>query len=218
MIRLLVKKRLLKTLVFLLEFLAVAMIAYLVISLSFPKAKYWLLSRSTASQIEWQDLTEMKEEVAKLENHLPNNNNLAKPADVKNTLVNRIIIPKIGVNSPIIESEDAEYALDRGAWRTPKTSTPDKGSNTVISGHRYKYLPPNNLTFYLLDKLIIGDIILAVWQGEDYYYRVKEKKIVEPTEVSILNPTDVPTLTLYTCDPIYSQEHRLVVIAEQIEK
>src|SRR3989344_1222211 len=43
-----------------------------------------------------------------------------------------LVIPKIGVRIPIIEGTDEE-ALSRGAWRMPTTSTPDKGSNTVIS-------------------------------------------------------------------------------------
>ncbi len=206
--RLVTKRRLLKTLVFILEFLAVALVAYLVISPSIPNLEYQLSGQSTANQIKWQDLTEIKKETAQLINHLPKNANISK--------LNRIIIPKIGVNSPIIESNDAKYGLNRGAWRTPISSTPDKGGNMVISGHRYKYLPPNNLTFYLLDKLVVGDVMSVQWQGEDYYYRVKQTKIVEPTDVSILNPTTTTTLTVYTCDPIYSQQHRLVVIAELV--
>ncbi len=206
--RLITKKKLLKTLVYALEFLAVALAAYLVISPSLPNLEYQLSGQATANQAKWQDLSELKKETAQIINHLPKNANLSK--------LNRIIIPKIGVNSPIIESNDAKYALNRGAWRTPVSSTPDKGGNMVISGHRYKYLPPNNLTFYLLDKLTVGDVMSVAWQEKDYYYRVKQTKIVEPTDVSILNPTATTTLTVYTCDPIYSQEHRLVVIAELV--
>ncbi len=207
--KLIIKKKLLKTLVYALEFLAVGLIAYLIISPALPNIEYELYGQVAANQAKWQDLNEIKKETAQIINHLPKNTNVSK--------ANRIIIPKIGVNSPIIESNNAKYALNRGAWHTPTTSTPDKGSNMVISGHRYKYLPPNNLTFYLLDKLVVGDMMSVQWQGIDYYYRVKQTKIVEPTEVSILNPTAATTLTVYTCDPIYSQEHRLVVIGELVE-
>lgn len=210
MIRLPAKRLLLKTLVFILEFLALAIVAYLIISLSLPKLKYRLANGPTVDQSKWQDLAEIKKQAEQT------NNLTARNKEVNDTLkFNRIIIPKIGVDSPIIESLDAKYALNRGAWRTPETSTPDQGGNTVITGHRYKYLPPNNLTFYLLDKLVIGDLILINWQEKNYYYRVKQIKIVEPTEVSILNPTAAAILTIYTCEPIYSQERRLVVIAEK---
>jgi sortase A len=145
--------------------------------------------------------------------------------DFKNTLPaseydvspNRLIISKIGVNAPIVESKNADYGLSRGAWRVPETSTPDKGGNTVITGHRFKYLPPNNLTFYLLDKMEPQDIITVLWQDKEYFYRVSQKKIISPDQTQILNATKEPVLTLYTCDPVYSQKNRLVVVAELIE-
>jgi sortase A len=103
-----------------------------------------------------------------------------------------------------------------GAWRVPESSTPDKGGNTVITGHRFKYLPPSNLTFYLLDKMETGDIISVVYKEKEYYYRVKEIKIVDKTELSILAPTKEPILTIFTCHPIYSTEKRLVVTGDLI--
>jgi sortase A len=126
---------------------------------------------------------------------------------------NRLIIAKIGVNAPIVEAK-GEWGLDRGAWRMPDSSTPDKGGNTVISGHRFKYLPPNNTTFYLFHKLSAGDKVKVEWEGKEYDYSITEKKNVDKTDMSILEKTASSTLTLFTCDPIYSQEHRLVVIAK----
>ena len=90
--------------------------------------------------------------------------------------------------------------------------------NTVITGHRFKYLPPHNLTFYLFHKLEAGDIFSVIWNEQDYYYRIKEVKIVDKTEVSILDSTEEPTVTLFTCHPIYSTEQRLVVVGELIEE
>ena len=126
----------------------------------------------------------------------------------------RIIIPKIGVNAPIIDTENEDYGLSKGAWRLPDSSTPDKSGNTVLTGHRFKYLPPSNLTFYLFHKLEKGDITSVAWDGKIYYYRVKEIKIVSKDEVSILKQTKDPTLTMFTCDPIYSTKNRLVIVSE----
>ena len=142
-------------------------------------------------------------------------NKAAKPAAVD--APNALIIPKIGVNIPIIESEDEKYGLSRGAWRLPKSSTPEENGNMVLTGHRFKYLPPSNLTFYLLHKLEAGDIVSVVWNNKTYYYRVKEKKVVSADDTSILKQTKKPTLTIYTCDPIYSTKNRLVIVAEQIQ-
>ena len=127
--------------------------------------------------------------------------------------VNRVIIEKIGVNAPIIESDSAKEGLDKGSWRMPQSSTPAKGGNTVLTGHRFKYLPPHNLTFYLFHELEAGDEVLVIWEKRDYYYRITESKIVPATEVSILDPTEDPILTMFTCDPIYSTKNRLVIVS-----
>jgi sortase A len=138
------------------------------------------------------------------------NDDTAKLTDEK-----RLLIPSIGVDSPIIEGAD-DSALDRGAWLIPGTSTPDQGGNTVISGHRFKYLPPNNTTFYLLDKLKRGDDIEVQWNEKLYHYRVTNSRDVQPEQVEILDNTTDARLTLFTCTPILSTARRLVVTAELV--
>lgn len=130
--------------------------------------------------------------------------------------INRLIIPKIGVDTAIIEGKN-ESALNQGAWRIPSSSTPDQGSNTVITGHRFRYLPPNNTTFYLLDKLKAGDEIMVVWKRKSYSYAVSEMRVVESTETSIQDQTKDSRLTLFTCTPLFSTAKRLVVVARPVE-
>jgi LPXTG-site transpeptidase (sortase) family protein len=126
----------------------------------------------------------------------------------------RIIIKKIGVDAPIVVTNDEKYGLNHGAWLMPQGSTPEQGGNTVITGHRFKYLPPNNLTFYLLDKLVKGDEIEVDWRGKEYRYLVDSTKIVSASEISILASSSQPILTVFTCDPIFSTKNRLVVLAK----
>lgn len=126
---------------------------------------------------------------------------------------NRVIIPKINVNAPIVEAETADEGLSKGAWRMPVSAEPGEEGNIIITAHRFKYLPPNNLTFYLLDKMVKGDKILIVWENEEKYYKVENVKIVEDTELSILDKTEKEKLTLFTCHPPFSTEKRLVVTA-----
>lgn len=131
-------------------------------------------------------------------------------------VTNRLVIPTIGVDMPILEGP-TEKVLDRGgAWHLPNTSDPSKGGNTVLSGHRWKYLPPSSMTLYLLDRVQDGDPIIIYWKGVEYDYIVSGRKVVTPKQVDILNNTDSPRLTIFTCTPLFSTSHRLVLFADLI--
>ena len=55
------------------------------------------------------------------------------------------------------------------------------------------------------------------YAGKQYTYKIYSKKIVAPSDVSVLGPTDkVATVTLITCDPPGLSTHRLIIIGEQI--
>lgn len=123
----------------------------------------------------------------------------------------RVIIPKISLDQKIWFG-DSEWLVNKGVWHIPKSSTPDKGSNTVLVGHRFTYKDP--AVFYHLDKVEVGDSIIAVYEGKLYNYKVRETKIVNPTDVYVEDPTEENILTLYTCHPLWSTRQRLVVIAD----
>lgn len=142
--------------------------------------------------------------------HLPTVNDKPIPGG------NRLVIPRIGVNVPILEGSD-ERVLDRGGvWHIPNTGTPDAPGNVVLSGHRWKYLPPSSLTLYLLDKVQDGDAILVTWNGKLYTYKVRGREVVTPDRTDILTATSNPQLTIFTCTPLYSTSHRLVLYADLI--
>lgn len=128
----------------------------------------------------------------------------------------RIRIGKIGVDMPIVEGQ-SENVLFRGAWRSPWSSTPEAGGNTVLFGHRYLHLPPHPETFYSLDKIAVGDTFEVFWNGKTRTYRISETFIVPPTDVSVLKQTDRPVVTLITCTPIFTTKNRLIVRGELIE-
>jgi len=127
---------------------------------------------------------------------------------------NRLVIPKIGVDAPIVEGASQNAALEKGIWHIPNTAASPEASNLVLSAHRWRYLPPSSRSFYLLDKLDVGDDIIIYWEGKEFDYKVGEEKTVDPTAVEILEPTDQPQLTLFTCTPLWSTKHRLVLIAK----
>ncbi len=128
----------------------------------------------------------------------------------------RLIIPRIGVDMPIVVNEPNEVkGLAVGAWQIPGTASPDNSGgygNMVLSAHRYLYTSGPN-TFFDLDKLQVGDQIIVWWQGNLYSYTVDASKVVPPTAVEILNPSPTPELTLFTCTPVFTTKNRLVVTA-----
>ncbi len=128
---------------------------------------------------------------------------------------NRLMIATAGVDMPLFLSAN-DKALLKGGWMYSGNSTPDKGGNTVIFGHRWLYKPPIKNTFYSLDKVKVGDQFSIDWNGKTYNYHVSETRIVNPTEVSVLNPTNSPQVTLITCTPLFSTKQRLVVIGKLI--
>jgi sortase A len=128
---------------------------------------------------------------------------------------NRIVIPSIGINEPILEGSGIWTISDGGTWRRPNTANPTDESNTVIVGHRFYGSEVS--TFYHLDKVEIGQRLALYWDQQEIVYEVTDKKIVDPTQVEIEAPTPEKQLTIYTCDPVWTAVNRLVIVAKPID-
>jgi len=138
-----------------------------------------------------------------------------------------IIIPKINVEIPVVygvktvNEDRVNEALESGVVHYADTSLPGEQGNAVIVGHssnnifnkgKYKF------AFVLLSRLEEGDTFYLEKDGKRYTYQVFEKKIVKPTDVSVLTSGPKPsTVTLITCDPPGTTINRLVVVGEQID-
>jgi sortase A len=119
-----------------------------------------------------------------------------------------IDIPKISLNMVVIEGTGTAQ-LQQGPGHYPGTPLPGQQGNVAIAGHRTTYLHP----FYNLDQLSPGDsILLTTVQGE-FLYQMTSSQVVSPTDVSVVDDTTSPQLTLTTCNPKYSASTRLVVHA-----
>jgi LPXTG-site transpeptidase (sortase) family protein len=137
---------------------------------------------------------------------------------------NTISIPKINVNAPVvyepsIQEAAVQRALQDGVVHYGNTAMPGQIGNTAIFGHSSNdWWEPGNykFVFVLLDKLSPGDQITIDYNQHRYVYEVTGSKIVEPTDVGVLNKTAEPTLTLITCTPPGTSLKRLVVTAKQI--
>jgi sortase A len=127
---------------------------------------------------------------------------------------NSVIIPSMLLDQPILEGIiPNQYAtLNKGIWRWPKGSTPDKGGNTILIGHRFTYTNPRGV-FYFLNKVKVGDDIAVIWNNHRYVYKVASINEVPPNDTAIENNTPNPELTLFTCTPLWLPKDRLVVVA-----
>jgi sortase A len=138
-----------------------------------------------------------------------------KPSDTYIPGPNKVIVPSMLLEQPVLEGtvKNQYHTLDKGIWRWPSGSTPDRGSNTILIGHRFTYTNPRGV-FYQLDKVRAGDTLAVVWNHHRYTYRVTNTRVVRPTDTSIENPTNEPILTLFTCTPTWWPHNRLVVTAK----
>lgn len=131
------------------------------------------------------------------------------------SIKNRLVINSIGVNMPLVQSKGAEGLL-KGGWVFPGGATPETGGNSVVFGHRVRYVPPISNTFYNLDKIHEGDRADIIWNGHVYHYMVVSKKLIDPTDVSVLAASSTSRITLITCAPLFSTKQRLAVVAELV--
>ncbi|HEX5796817.1 MAG TPA: sortase [Candidatus Saccharimonadales bacterium] len=138
----------------------------------------------------------------------------------------KIVIPKINVEAPVVynvesvEEKAIQKGLQRGVVHYSITPDPGEKGNSVIVGHsssnilnsgKYKF------AFLLLKSLENGDTFYVQKDRKRYVYKVFDKFVTSPTDVSVLNPTSrTATMTLITCDPPGLSVNRLIIQAEQI--
>jgi len=123
----------------------------------------------------------------------------------------RVIVPAIGVDAPVVEGDDWE-ALKKGAGHHVGSANPGERGNAVISAHNDIY----GEIFRRLPELSIGDEIIVQTVSTSYTYVVEQTRIVDPTEVSVMDATSTPVLTLISCYPYRVDTHRIVVMASLV--
>ena len=117
-------------------------------------------------------------------------------------------IPRLKLAVPILEGIGA-LVLDRGAGHIPDTARPGEPGNIGIAGHRDSF-------FRSLKDVKAGDEIELATRGARERYVVERTWIVDPDDVSVLEPTSAPSMTLVTCYPFYyvgSAPRRFIVRA-----
>jgi sortase A len=108
-------------------------------------------------------------------------------------------IDKLNLKVPIYNGTD-EINLNRGAGRIKGTARIDKPGNLGIAAHRDGF-------FRVLKDIELGDSIDMLTQQGKTEFVVSSITIVDPTDISVLAPTDDKSITLVTCYPFYFVGH-----------
>lgn len=143
----------------------------------------------------------------------------------------RLTISSANINNikvtPNVESYEEDVYnlyLKSGLAHFQGTPLPGDGGNSFIYGHsavpsfftRNRNLPET--IFSNLENVEIGDQVDVQKDGVTLKYIVRNKKIVEPTDFSILKSQgEKETITMMTCWPLGVPSKRLIVVAERYE-
>ena len=117
-------------------------------------------------------------------------------------------IRRLGIEVPILEGT-GDDVLNRAVGHIEDTSVPGGHGNSGIAGHRDGFFRP-------LKDVRDGDVIEIETLRGVARYAIERSWIVDPDDVSVLDPTPADSITLVTCYPFYfigSAPQRFIVRA-----
>ncbi len=141
---------------------------------------------------------------------------------------NRLFVPRINKNVPLVEvpshrnwnqlETNIQGGLRDGVVVHPVSHEPGAYGNFFVTGHSsyYKWDPGRfKDVFALLHEVKEGDVIDIYWEGQKFEYQIHTKKVIPPTEISVLNqPVDQSIITLMTCTPVGTNKNRLILVGD----
>jgi sortase A len=125
--------------------------------------------------------------------------------------VARLRLPTIGVDEIVVNGTDSA-TLKRGPGRYLGSGVPGEGHLVYVAGHRTTYGAP----FSRIDRLRKGDAVVVELPYATYEYRVTGHRIVEATELSVLESKGVEQLALQACHPRFFASHRWITYARPV--
>ncbi len=146
---------------------------------------------------------------------------------------NRIIIPSIGVDAPLVDTnysntqemmyeENFEEELYEWVVNYPFTPDPDESWNTFVFGHTSYYWRKDNPyweVFARMWQLSNNDKIKVIREWNLHEYKVTKEKIMRPAEVTNFyeQHKHKDAITLMWCYPIGSDAQRILIKAEKTD-
>ena len=138
----------------------------------------------------------------------------------------RLAIASINLDTPVVQGGIVQDGRGHTEWQTlpfvavhygDLTSLLGAQGNAVISGHVVTINEGN--VFRLLYQVALDDEV-QVWDEHEreYDYHVVDIKLVSPSDISVMAPTEDQTLTLITCGGTFNRvsqqfSQRLIVTA-----
>jgi sortase A len=136
---------------------------------------------------------------------------VARPL-VEGELIGRLDIPRLQLSAAVAEGDD-DATLGKAVGHLPDTPLPwQRHGNVGLAAHR-------DGLFRALKNIRMDDEVRVVTPRGEYFYRVRNTRIVNPEDVWVLAPTAKPTVTLITCYPFSFVGHapqRFIVQAELV--
>jgi len=146
---------------------------------------------------------------------------------------NRVIIPRIDKNIPLIEVKNRNITslseldkifmkeLENGIVRYPGSARPWEIGNSFIFGHSSNFWWAKgdyNDVFARINDIQIGDDVIVYYEQKKFVYRITEKEVIKPGDISILSRDEnKKEITIMTCWPIGTTQKRMIVIWELVE-
>ncbi|MCC7358807.1 MAG: class D sortase [Anaerolineales bacterium] len=121
----------------------------------------------------------------------------------------RLVIPAINVDALIVQGDGWDQ-LKKGVGQHIGTPDPGQNGNLVLSAHNDIF----GEIFRRLDELAPGDELQIYTASQIFTYVVTGSQVVPPTQVSVLDPTAHPSVTLISCYPYLVDNKRIVVAAD----
>ena len=128
------------------------------------------------------------------------------------SIIGSIAFPSLGLDFPLREGIQ-QSTIDLGPTHWPGTAMPGEVGNVVIAGHRTSHGGP----FRHLNELEGGDVVSFEQGDGPVDYVVVGSEIVGPDALWIVDPTETPTATLFSCHPLGSPAQRIVIPLELAE-
>ncbi len=139
--------------------------------------------------------------------------------------VTRIVLPSIGVDTVVkyVPFDGITWLIaglqQEVAW-LGETSWPGLGSNTALAGH-VSLRSGEDGPFRYLEQLTTDDPVKVYTEENIYTYRVSDKRLVEETDLSVVEASDSSRITLITCaswNPQIRYYIQRLVITAELEK
>lgn len=163
---------------------------------------FWLFSANISSFATGLFIGEKVVSVATPEAQNSSSNHVKKP-EIERSLyavrpktgemMGSLYIPKLEAKLPIYHGTD-EDELEKGVGHYNKSVLPGEKDNAVLSGHR-------DTVFRNLGKVGKGDELEVTTTAGTFIYKVKNVRIVDKNDLTVIVPKPRAVLTISTCYP-----------------